>query len=325
MFLQRGKSSNFIFIFVLILLVLIVLPFWVNLFYQTFLTELFVWILFAISFDLIFGYTGLLSFGQALFFGLGGYSIAIPIMRFGLNSGIGLLFAVMIPILFACFVGYFSVKLTGIHFVIITIIFALIGSTLGETWTRLTGGADGLNFLPTPIRLGLIQVDLMDIKSNYYFVLFFTALSYLFLRRMVQSPLGKVFIAIRENEDRARLIGYNVQQYKLLSFVIAAALSGLAGGLYSLTLKYASAGFLHWSISGHAVVYTIVGGMGTLMGPVLGAGIMMSLEHYLINFLQATDLVVGTVLILMVLAAPKGLVGLIQSWLRKGGLGAREQ
>jgi branched-chain amino acid transport system permease protein len=231
----------------------------------------------------------------------------------------------MIPILFACFVGYFSVKLTGIHFVIITIIFALIGSTLGETWTRLTGGADGLNFLPTPIRLGLIQVDLMDIKSNYYFVLFFTALSYLFLRRMVQSPLGKVFIAIRENEDRARLIGYNVQHYKLLSFVIAAALSGLAGGLYSLTLKYASAGFLHWSISGHAVVYTIVGGMGTLMGPVLGAGIMMSLEHYLINFLQATDLVVGTVLILMVLAAPKGLVGLIQSWLRKGGLGAREQ
>lgn len=319
MLLDKGKTFGFVLVFALVLAVLILLPFiGMSLFFQTFLTELFIWILFAISFDLIFGYTGLLSFGQALFFGLGGYSVAITIMRFGLNSGIGLLFAVMIPILFACFVGYFSVKLTGIHFVIITIIFALIGSTLGETWTSLTGGADGLNFLPTPIRLGLIQVDLMDIKSNYYFVLFFTALSYIFLRRMVQSPLGKVFIAIRENEDRARLIGYNVRQYKLLSFVIAAGLSGLAGGLYSLTLKYASAGFLHWSISGHAVVYTIVGGMGTLMGPVLGAGIVMSLEHYLVNFLQATDLVVGIVLVFMVLMAPRGLVGLIQSKFKKG-------
>jgi len=315
--LDKGKSSGFILVFSLILLIFIALPFFIDLFYQTFLTELFVWMLFAISFDLIFGYTGLLSFGQALFFGLGGYSVAIAIMRFGLNSGIGLLLSVIVPIFFACFVGYFSVKLSGIHFVIITIIFALMGSTLGETWTWLTGGADGLNFLPPPIRLGLFQIDVMDIKSNYYLVLFFAATTYLFLRRMVHSPLGKVFISIRENEDRAQLIGYNVQRYKLLSFVIAGGLSGLAGGLYTLTLKYASAGFLHWSISGHAVVYTIVGGMGTLMGPVLGAGIVMSLEHYLVNFLQATDLVVGIVLVFMVLMAPKGLIGLIQSKLKR--------
>jgi branched-chain amino acid transport system permease protein len=315
--LDKGKSSGFILAFSLILLIFIALPFFIDLFYQTFLTELFVWMLFAISFDLIFGYTGLLSFGQALFFGLGGYSVAIAIIRFGLNSGIGLLLSVIVPIFFACFVGYFSVKLTGIHFVIITIIFALMGSTLGETWTWLTGGADGLNFLPPPIRVGLFQIDVMDIKSNYYLVLFFAATTYLFLRRMVHSPLGKVFISIRENEDRAQLIGYNVQRYKLLSFVIAGGLSGLAGGLYTLTLKYASAGFLHWSISGHAVVYTIVGGMGTLMGPVLGAGIVMSLEHYLINFLQATDLVIGIVLVAMVLMAPKGLVGLIQSRLKR--------
>ena len=317
MLLDKGKSSGFILAFSLILLIFIVLPFFIDLFYQTFLTELFVWMLFAISFDLIFGYTGLLSFGQALFFGLGGYSVAIAIMRFGLNSGIGLLLSVIVPIFFACFVGYFSVKLTGIHFVIITIIFALMGSTLGETWTWLTGGADGLNFLPPPIRVGLFQIDVMDIKSNYYLVLFFAATTYLFLRRMVHSPLGKVFISIRENEDRAQLIGYNVQRYKLIAFLIAGGLSGLAGGLYTLTLKYASAGFLHWSISGHAVVYTIVGGMGTLMGPVLGAGIVMSLEHYLVNFLQATDLVVGIVLVFMVLMAPKGLIGLIQSKLKR--------
>jgi branched-chain amino acid transport system permease protein len=315
--LDKGKSLGFILIFGLILLIFIALPFFIDLFYQTFLTELFVWMLFAISFDLIFGYTGLLSFGQALFFGLGSYTVSISILKMGLNTELALFLSIIIPILFAWFVGYFSVKLTGIHFVIITIIFALIGNIIGETWTTFTGGSDGLTFSPPPFRLGLFKINLMNIKGNYYFVLVLVALSYLFLRRMVQSPLGKVFISIRENEDRARLIGYNVQRYKLIAFLIAGGLSGLAGGLYSLTLKYAAASYLHWSISGHAVVYTIVGGMGTLMGPVLGAGIVMSLEHYLINILQATDLVVGIVLVFMVLMAPRGLVGLIQSKLRR--------
>jgi branched-chain amino acid transport system permease protein len=316
-FLQKGKSLGFILIFVLILLVLIVLPFFVDLFYQTFLTELFVWILFAISFDLIFGYTGLLSFGQALFFGLGSYTVTILMRQFGFNTELSLLLSIVIPMIFAWFVGYFSVKLSGIHFVIITIIFAIIGNIIGDTWTSFTGGSDGLTFSPRPFRLGLFQINLMDIKGNYYFVLGVVAISYLFLRRMVQSPLGKVFISIRENEERAKLIGYNVQRYKLIAFIIAGGLSGLAGGLYSLTLKYAAASYLHWSVSGHAVVYTVVGGMGTLIGPAIGAGIVMSLEHYLINYLQATDLVVGIVLVFMVLVAPKGLVGLIQSKLKR--------
>jgi branched-chain amino acid transport system permease protein len=216
---------------------------------------------------------------------------------------------------FAGFVGYFSVKLTGIHFVIITLIFALIGSTIGETWSAVTGGADGLVFPVQPLNFGLFQVDLMDIKSNYYFVLVLVALSYLLLRRIVQSPLGKVFIAIRENEDRARLIGYSVERYKLIAFVIAGAFSGLAGGLYSATLKFASANFLHWSVSGHAVVYTIVGGMGTLIGPVIGTGLIMSLEHYLINILEGTELIIGIVLVVMILLAPQGLIGILK---RKG-------
>ncbi|MGZ3558952.1 MAG: branched-chain amino acid ABC transporter permease [Thermodesulfobacteriota bacterium] len=322
MLLDKGKSFGFMLIFSLVVLLFIALPFFIDLFYQTFLTELFVWMLFAISFDLIFGYTGLLSFGQALFFGLGSYTVTITILKMGLNTELALLLSILVPVLFAWFVGYFSVKLSGIHFVIITIIFALIGNIIGETWTGFTGGSDGLTFSPPPFRLGLFKINLMDIKGNYYFVLAILAIAYLFLRRMVQSPLGKVFISIRENEDRARLIGYNVQRYKLIAFLIAGGLSGLAGGLYSLTLKYAAASYLHWSVSGHAVVYTIVGGMGTLIGPVLGAGVVMSLEHYLINFLQATDLVVGIVLVFMVLMAPKGLVGLIQSKFKRKGASA---
>jgi branched-chain amino acid transport system permease protein len=308
----KEKSTGFIIGFCLVFLTLIAVPFFMDLFYQTFLTEVLVWVLFALSFDLIFGYTGLLSFGQALFFGLGAYSMAISVLKFEIGPGPAFILSILIPMAFAWFVGYFSVKLSGIHFVIITLIFALIGSTLGETWTSLTGGADGLTIPFPPLVLGPFKLDLTNIKTNYYLVLFVVALSFLFLRRLVQSPLGKIFISIRENEDRARLIGYNVQRYKLLAFIIAGGFSGAAGGLYGLTLKYASANFLHWGVSGHAVVYTIVGGMGSLFGPVVGTGIIMSLEHYLINYMQGTDLVIGIVLVFMVLVAPKGLIGLLQ-------------
>ncbi|MCL5966833.1 MAG: branched-chain amino acid ABC transporter permease [Deltaproteobacteria bacterium] len=316
MFLNKGKGAGFLLPFGLVVSALVALPFFTDLFYQSFITEILVWVLFAVSFDLIFGYTGLLSFGQALFFGLGAYAVAISLLKLELGTGAGLLLSVLVPVLFASLVGYFSVKLTGIHFVIITIIFALIASTLAETWTWLTGGTDGLVFPAPPLDLGLLKVDLTDIRSTYYLVLAVVVLSYLLLRRIVQSPLGKAFVAIRENEERARLIGYDVRRHKLLSFVIAGGFSGLAGGLYSLTLKYASAGFLHWSVSGHAVVYTIVGGAGTLVGPALGAALIMSLEHSLVNYLQATDLVVGAVLVLMLLVAPKGFVGLLR---RRGG------
>ncbi len=315
MLVYEKKSMFFIPVFALVFLTMIAVPFFVDLFYQTFLTEVLVWVLFAISFDLIFGYTGLLSFGQALFFGLGAYAFSISIVKFGIGPGTAFLLSLLIPMLFSWFVGFFSVKLTGIHFVIITLIFALMGSTIGETWTGLTGGADGMTIPLSTVSIGPLSLDLMDIKTVYYLVLVVVTLAYLFLRRMVQSPLGKIFISIRENEDRARLIGYNVQHYKLLAFIIAGGLSGLAGGLYGITLKYASANFLHWGVSGHAVVYTIVGGMGTLLGPVLGTAIIMSLEHYLVNYMQGTDLVIGLVLVFMVLTAPKGLVGLFQ---RKG-------
>lgn len=311
----RRKDLAFAAGFAAALAALYAVPFFADLFYQTFLTEILVWVLFAISFDLIFGYTGLLSFGQALFFGLGGYAVAISILKLHAGTGTGLLLSVAVPAAFAAFVGWFSVRLAGIHFVIITIIFALIGSTVGETWTGLTGGADGLVFQVAPLDLGFARVDLMDIRSTYYFVLAIVALGFLFLRRLVRSPLGKAFVAIRENEDRARLIGYDVRLCKLVSFVIAGGLSGLAGGLYSLSLKYASATFLHWSVSGHAVVYTIVGGGGTLLGPVLGAGLIMSLEHWLVDVLQAADLVVGAVLVSTLLLAPRGILG----FLRGGG------
>jgi branched-chain amino acid transport system permease protein len=315
MLLKAGSRS--ILVLIAVLIVLAIVPFFAGLFYQTFLTEILIWALFALYFDLLFGYTGMLSFGQALFFGLGGYAISIPIIRLGAGTGTCIILSILIPMVFAWFVGYFSVKLSGIHFVIITIIFALIGNTLGDTWTSLTGGDDGMAFTVSPLNLGIFEIDLMNISSSYWLVLGLVTLSYLFLVRLVESPLGKIFISIRENEERAELIGYNTRRYKLFSFIIAGGLSGLSGGLYSLTLKYSSADFLHWSISGHGVLYTIVGGTGTLSGPILGTVIIRLLEHHLTEFLMGTDLVVGIVLVAMVLLAPQGLVGLIKSVGRK--------
>jgi len=306
---DRTEGRLFVPAFAAVAAFLAVVPLFAGLFYQTFLTELFVFAMFAVAFDLLFGYAGLLSFGQALFFGLGGYAVAISILRLGAGTAAALLLSVAVPVAFAAFVGYFSVRLSGIHFVIITIIFALIASTLGETWTWLTGGADGLVFSPPPLDLGVVRLDLSDVRTTYYLVLVVTAASFLVVRRLVMSPFGGVLVAIRENEERARLIGYDVRRYKLAAFVAAGGLSGLAGGLYSLSLKYASASFLHWSVSGHAVVYTVVGGGGTLVGPVLGASLLMSLEHALADVMQASDLVVGAVLVLTLLLLPRGIVG----------------
>ena len=220
------RASAFPIAFAIAVAVLAALPLVAGLFYQTFLTEILVWALFAASFDLIFGYAGLLSFGQALFFGLGAYAVAISVLKLGLGTGAGLLLSVAAPVAFAAVVGYFSVKLTGIHFVIITIIFALIASTIGETWTWLTGGTDGLVFSAPPLSLGLFKVDLSDIRSTYYLVLAVSAAGFLFLRRLVRSPLGKALVAIRENEDRARLIGYDVARLKLVAFVVAGGCRG---------------------------------------------------------------------------------------------------
>ena len=314
MLLKAGPRFTLVFIAVLIALAIV--PFFAGLFYQTFLTEVFIWALFALSFDLLFGYTDMLSFGQALFFGLGGYAISIPVIRLGAGTGACLILSILIPMLFAWFVGYFSVKLSGIHFVIITIIFALIGSTLGETMTWLTGGGGGLAFRVSSLNMGLFEIDLLDITSSYWLVLAIVTLSYLFLVRLVESPLGKIFISIRENEERAELIGYNIRRYKLVCFIIAGGLSGLSGGLYSLTLKYSSADFLHWSVSGHGVLYTIVGGKGTLNGAILGTVIIRFLEHHLSDVLKGTDVIVGMVLIAMVLLAPRGLMGLIRGAMR---------
>ncbi len=292
--------------------VLILAPHVLGTFQRVLLTEILIWALFAMAFDLLYGYTGMLSFGQATFFGFGSYAVTLGVVRGGLGLWPALLLGLVVSAIAACVVGFFAVRIRGHYFVIITVVFSLIFFFWALNWSWLTGGDDGLSFRVPSLSLGRWEFSLYDPITNYYFVLAFCSAAFLVARRLVHSPLGKVFVGIRENEQRARLMGYNVERFKLLVFVIAGALSGLAGALYSLTFRYANARLMHWTVSGDAVVWTLVGGAGSLVGPVLGTGLLVVFTDYVSAWFEDYKIIIGAVIILVVLAAPQGIVGVIR-------------
>lgn len=294
------------------LAVLVVAPHVLSTFQRVLLTEILIWALFALAFDLLYGYTGMLSFGQATFFGFGSYAVTLGVLRWELGLWPALLLGVGVSAMVAGVVGFFAVRIRGHYFVIITVVFSLIFFFWALNWSWLTGGDDGLSFTVPGLVLGPWELSLYDPVTNYYFVLGVAVAVFLFARRLVQSPLGKVFVGIRENEDRARLLGYDVERFKLLVFVIAGALSGLAGALYSVTFRYANARLMHWTVSGDAVVWTLVGGAGSLVGPVLGTGLLVVFTDYVSAWMEDYKIIIGAVIVLVVMAAPQGIVGLIR-------------
>lgn len=279
------------------------------------LTEVLIWGLFAMAFDLIYGYLGMLSFGQALFFGVGAYGVALSLLTWEVNLWVALGFAVLLSAAVAWGTGFFAVRVSGAYFVIITLIFSLIFYFLSMDWKGLTGGETGLTF--TAPALPGLGVSLADPLANYYVVLALVLLAFLVTRRLVGSPLGMAFRTIRENEERARFIGYRVERIRLVAYVISGALAGLAGGLYALTSRYANVDFLLWTVSGDAVVWTLIGGAGTLVGPYLGTGLLIVFSDYLSAWFKNHPVLVGLLLIVTVMAAPQGLMGLLRR--RTGG------
>lgn len=296
---------------------LVFMPFFVGPYYRVLLTEIMIWGLFALSFDIIYGYTGMLSFGHALFFGVGAYSVAISVIRWEANLWLAILLAMLAAMVFAWAVGFLSIRVIGAYFVIITIIFSLVFFFLSLNWKWLTGGEDGLAFTPPPISLGFFQLSFRHPLTSYYFVLVFVVGSFLACRAIVNSPLGKVFQVIRENEDRARLIGYKVERYKLISFIIAGTFAGLSGALFAITSRFANVEFLYWTISGDAVVWTVIGGAGTLIGPILGTGLMILFTDYISSWFKNYPILVGSLLIAVVLTSPKGIMGLLKAGLER--------
>jgi branched-chain amino acid transport system permease protein len=268
----------------------------------------------AMSLDLLMGFTGLVSFGHAAFFGLGAYATAILLERGVVSLWVCLLFAVLVVGLYALVVSYFSTARRGIYFALLTLIFAEVVYTFFR-YTQTFGGSDGIQGVPAPRLIGDFAIDTP--LRNYYLVLTYLVLASLACRVLVASHFGKVLVAIRENEDRARFLGYNVQRYKMAVCMISALLTGIGGALYPGRSAFATPDLMLWTVSGEFIIMVMIGGIGTLAGPVIGGAFFILLQEKVSSYVDWYFIVIGLVLIAIVLFMPQGLLGL------RGLLGVR--
>jgi len=297
---------------VLMLAILLIAP---HLFYPVFLMKVLCFALFACAFNLLLGYVGLLSFGHAAFFGSAGYITAHAVKVLNFSPLLGLLLGVAVSSLLGLVIGWLAIRRSGIYFAMITLGFAQVIYFL-SLQLPFTGGEDGIQGVPRGTLFGL--VDLTDTMSMYYFVLVVFLCGFWLIYRTINSPFGQVLKAIRENEPRAKSLGYDTDRFKLMAFVISAALSGLAGGTKSLVFQLASLTDVSWHMSGEVVLMTLLGGMGTVLGPAVGALLVVTLNNYLAGFGSWVTIIIGAIFVACVLAFRRGIVGEIlekfRSW-----------
>lgn len=287
------------------------IPALINTFWVSVIAEILIWSLFAASTNLLFGYVGLLSFGQALFFGFGMYGVGIGIDQLGLSFWPAFGLGIVASMAMALVAGIFAVRLTWHYFAIITVVFSLIFYFLAVSMKWLTGGDDGINFsLPPTFTFGGTQWSFADPNFQYFFILATVALCFYLMHRVIGSPLGKAFMAVRDNDVRASLIGLNVYLIRLTAFVMAGFLAGVAGALFAYFGRYASATYMFYHVSGEGLVWSIVGGAGTLFGPIVGTTLFIIIREVVSTHWEHHSLIVGVMAILVVILAPKGLVGL---------------
>jgi branched-chain amino acid transport system permease protein len=283
-------------------------------FWRRFMTEILIWGLLAMSLDLLIGYTGMVSFGHSAFFGLGMYGAAAALLTVRPPSlWLAILYGLVGAGVVAAFVAYFSTRLRDIYFSITTLVFSQIFYVVIFTWTELTGGENGLSFSQPPLAIpGLFSVR-FTANSLHWFVLAVVTLSYLLLRRITQSPFGMVLQSVRENEPRTRAVGYPVERYKIVAVMLSGLFAGLAGVLYALQNKFAAPDFVFFVVSGEVVIFNVMGGMGTLVGPLVGAGFFFLLRELLSRYFTQYYLIpVGIIFTLMVIFVPQGFLGFLR-------------
>ena len=280
--------------------------------YKALATQIIIWGLFALGYNVCLGYTGMLSFGHAAFFGVGAYTAGIVLIRIWGNIWFSLIGSIVVAALLAVVIGYMSIKRRGIYFAMLTLAFAQLVYFVAFQWTSLTGGDNGLRNVP-PVLLTLpgISLDVYSPLRFYFFVLFFVALTLLVLKRILQSPFGHVLQCVRENDQRAKSCGYDTSNVRWLAFVISGAISGLAGGLYALYLHFVGIESLYWATSGQIVMMTLLGGMGSFIGPFVGAGVFLYLEDVLSGITSDWMIFLGAIFVLCVLFFPSGIWGTI--------------
>ena len=283
--------------------------------YPVFVMKLLCFAIFACALNLLLGFTGLLSFGHAAFFGSSAYVTGWLIKSQHFTPELGIAAGAITAGLIGLVVGMVAIRRQGIYFAMITMALAQIVFFICLQ-APFTGGEDGLQGVPRGSLFGLFS--LASDTVMYYFVVAIFVLSFLFISRIVHSPFGQVLKMIRENEPRAISLGYQVDRYKLLAFVLSAALAGLAGSLKTLIMGFATLSDVHWSMSGEVILMTLLGGMGTFFGPVMGAGIVISLQDTLADKVGSwVNVIIGVIFVLCVLAFRKGVIGELQAWLER--------
>jgi branched-chain amino acid transport system permease protein len=297
--------------FMVMVAVLVALPFFV---YPVFLMKALCFALFACAFNLLIGYVGLLSFGHAVFLGSAGYASAHAAKVWGFPTVGAIVYGTAVAAALGVVIGALAIRSRGIYFANITLAFAQM-IYFFSLQAPMTGGEDGIQAVPRGTLFGV--VDLGQPLAMYFTVLAVFLLGFLVIYRTIHSPFGQVLKAIRENEPRAVSLGYRAEHYKLLAFVLSATLSGLAGATKDIVFQLASLTDVHWTMSGEVVLMTLLGGLGTVFGPVVGAFVLITLEHYLAQLGAWFTIVQGLIFIVCVLTFRRGIVGELSRIIRK--------
>lgn len=288
--------------------ILIVLPFLTP--YQAIATNILIVGLFATGYNILLGYTGQLSFGHASFYGLGAYTTGLLIVKLHAPFWMGMVGGVVAAALGGLIIGYLSLRRSDVYFSLLTLAFSQILYFLAFQLRSLTGGDDGLRGIPISRPF---SIDLSQPLNMYYFAfVFFIIMTYI-ARRILKSPLGRAMRAVKENEDRAIACGFNAQRVKLVSFIISGIYGGLAGSLFCLHLRHVPVDLFHWSMNGVVIFVSIVGGVGTFFGPIVGSVVFLLLHDIIQVVLTRWELVVGGVLIGFILFFNQGIVGAIEN------------
>ena len=281
--------------------------------YPVFLMKVLCFALFACAFNLLIGYVGLLSFGHAAFFGMGSYLSAWAVKHWGVSAEIAILLGGLTGAAFGLVLGWLAIRRQGLYFAMITLALAQMVYFFCLQ-APFTGGEDGIQQVPRGRLFGLIPLD--KDMTIYWVVAFVFLAGFLLIHRIVHSPFGQVLKAIRENEPRATSLGYRTDDYKLIAFVLSTALAGIAGGTKALVFGIATLTDVHYSMSGEVVLMTLLGGLGTIFGPVAGALVVTAMENYLAQFGAWVTVTQGAIFMLCVLFFRKGLVGTIGGWFK---------
>jgi branched-chain amino acid transport system permease protein len=276
--------------------------------YPVFLMEALAFALFACAFNLLIGYVGLLSFGHAAFFGSASYITAHTVKVWGFPPELGIVAGVAAAAILGTGFGWLAIRRQGIYFAMITLALAQMVYFVALQ-APFTGGEDGIQAVPRGRLFGII--DLNDTLTMYYFVLAVFLLGFAVIVRTINSPFGQVIKAIRENEPRAVSLGYHADHYKLVVFILSASLSGLAGATKALVFQLASLTDVEWTMSGWVVLMTLVGGLGTVLGPVVGAFLLVAMQHYLAQLGSWVTVIEGAIFVFCVLTFRRGIVGVV--------------